>query len=283
MKVAYLPASDERVGSGVAYSWRGILKYVSRLVDVVSLEEADVVHVSSDTPVPDSIPIDVYSCCGGVCPMTRDTGRNISRAKLIVTPSHWLAHTLVPRGQRFTVIPTALDLDDWRLPIGESEFEPGYVLVKGYLPEPWLLNVVRVAAIHRFDLRFVCLGWSAETEPPSNVTVIQTPISHERTKALMNGCALYVSPLLETGFIMCLEAWMCDKPVLAVMMGSHLEFRGVGLDRGFAYYYDLETFLEGLDTLVGTEVDIRGYVEENYSWPGLASRYLEVYRDLSVQ
>lgn len=278
MKVAYLPTQTDVVGSGSAYNWRCILKYVP--VDVVSPEEADVIHVNSDTPVI-STRIDVYTCQGGVCPMTVDTGRNVARAKFIVTGSHWLAYALAPQAQRgsYAVIPNGIDLDDWLVPPGKSEFDPGFILVKGYLPTPWLLDVVRAAAIHRPDLHFVCLGWSSDLLPSSNMTVIQTPISHEETKALMNDCALYVSPLLETGFILCLEAWMCNKPVLAVGVGSHLEFP----QGGSVLYTDLDTFLEGLDTLLGTEVDMRGYVEENYSWPGLAGRYLKVYRDLSVE
>ena len=67
---------------------------------------------------------------------------------------------------------------------------------------------------------------------------------------------------------------MCDKPVLAVRMGAHLELPGGTL------YTDTSTFLDGLE-LVGTRVDMRGEVERNYSWPGLASQYLQVYECVS--
>ncbi len=272
MKVAYLPAQSDVVGSGSAYNWCSILKYLPS----VSLEEADIIHVNSDTFVPDGVKIDVYTCQGGVCPMTVDTGRNITRAKYIVTGSTWLAYAMAPQAQEghFAVIPNGIDLDDWRDLLGKSEFAPGFVLVKGYLPEPWLLDVVYFGAAARPDLHFVCLGWSSDQRPLSNMTIIQTPISHEETKALLNDCSLYVSPLLETGFIMCLEAWMCDKPVLAVRMGAHLELPGGTL------YTDTSTFLDGLE-LVGTRVDMRGEVERNYSWPGLASQYLQVYECVS--
>ncbi len=278
MKVAYLPAQSNVVGSGSAYNWHSILKYLPS----VSLEEADIVHVNSDTYVPDGVKIDVYTCQGGVCPMTSDTGRNIARAKFIVTGSHWIAYAIAPQALdgRYAVIPNGIDLEDWLISPGKSEFAPGFVLVKGYLPEPWLLDVVYFGAAARPDLHFVCLGWSSGLEPLANMTVLQTPISHETTRALLNDCALYVSPLLETGFIMCLEAWMCDKPVLAVKMGAHLELPAcaVHADRpGGTLYTDTSTFLDGLDSLLGTRVDMRGEVERNYSWPGLASYYNWVY------
>ncbi len=57
MKVAYLPAQSDVEGSGSAYNWRSILKYLPS----VSLEEADIIHVNSDTFVPDGVKIDVYT------------------------------------------------------------------------------------------------------------------------------------------------------------------------------------------------------------------------------
>ncbi len=248
----------------------------------------DLVHVQTAWKPPENNRIDVWTCHGGFVPPIAQVRFNLRACRTIISVAKWVADVYFPEENHKTIIiPNGIDLTNWE-ELPSSKLRPGFWL--------WGQHQLRDDWWHFYELakyfpsiRFVSTLSHPDAQPLQNLKVIGIQ-PREAFRSIINDCNVYVSTGSEVCPTMVLEAWACNKPVLAWNAHGNKELveeRSNGvvtrLRGGYLYGDMTEMFAAAWQLLQGAgSVDYGGrqIVEEHFQWKDVAQRIVEVYESL---
>lgn len=207
----------------------------------------------------------------------------VRHAKQVVVPSRWVAEVF-QRDMRFTphVIGHGVEWEEWK----HKRPNQGYVL--GYSKNRSGTDVCDPSFLNKLAPHFPHIEFLSTFTPnraASNIRAIGT-MPYEKFKRVVQGAAVYISPVKETFGIGTLEAMAAGIPVLGVKAGGNLDLIEHGLT-GYLYEPDnYEDMAQGLDYCLKHRKVLGQNGQEAakaWTWEEAAQRVAEVYRLAMVE